>query len=461
MSGNPITQLDRFRKYARDELQCIDFGDAVFPDAVLEPIKDEIRELLDSKGIGIVEALTQHSEMMPSQLRRKGAENLFAQYEGFEDIDAKNVVVFPETSTALTKYALLTLVEDVKKQNKTDKVAIIHSEGTFRYNFRIEDMVGGKLFTAPIDKKTGKISPKTLEDTIAEAKRQGYTVAGLVLETPNNPLMQTYSTREMKALLKTAEKHQLSIVNDIFFAGTESADIEAQKPLVSVASDEQKQHIVTVSGVRRQLGLDNFAKAGFAASHNQDWINKMERRIKALHAFFPEGHFVILDHMLSKLGKDKTDWTESWRNMHTDKRRAAVQDFKNIQGVTILYPSEVGPYFNIGFTKDVRDKMLRLGLASEEDPSQIDSYKAAKYFTLTGLDSQGKHGAALMPLCCMGLSVEGFRINALLSDKDREIGVQAIKKALVAIENGVTYDSLGTQISQVERNMEQFFRERS
>ncbi len=439
-----------FRKYARDMLGCVDLGHSDSPQTNdrWRPLDEYLHAQF---GDTPYEALAQHRETVPGDLRILAARHLFEPLGGYRRgtesaISGEHVAVWPETSTFLTKCAINAAAAHRPMKRKP---IVLIPEGNFRYNYSIEDATNAQLALVPVDDRTKKITPLMLDGVIRMFEK-GRVIA-LILETPNNPWMQTYSADEMRGLLRTALRHDLIVINDLYLAETETPGIERVYAAAAIDSDfgspldreRMRNKLVTVRGTRRVFGADKRGKGGFAASHNAELIEEMIRLIRAVHMRWNAGRYFEVRWILEQSPVSAGAASLAAIRAEAESMYAAVD------GVRVIVPSQAGPFITVGFSKPVEERLARLGFTDES--GSLDGYRIAEFLAFTSAASGC--GALFMPLCAMSTATAGFRINAAVATDELSIGASALGRMIMRLSSGVRYDTVAGDIEAVYRRI--------
>ncbi|GGN04142.1 aminotransferase class I/II-fold pyridoxal phosphate-dependent enzyme [Streptomyces fuscichromogenes] len=118
---------------------------------------------------------------------------------------------------------------------------------------------GARLLPAPPDPEDGHaLCVRSVDRTLAEARRDGVAVRAVALASPGNPTGQVHSAAELRELAEVAARHGVDVVADEIYAGS----VFGPRPFTSlrtVAAEPARVH--TVWGFAKDFGLPGF-KAG-------------------------------------------------------------------------------------------------------------------------------------------------------------------------------------------------------
>lgn len=432
-------EYELFRKWVRDERGCIDIGHSDSPPQSTQHISKIVEDVLGQhmQHVGAGErARSYHKVTIPADLRVLAAETTFQPMEGLEDISAEQTVVFPQTSTALVKFAVMDAADRARKEHGNGvQPEVWYPEGNFRYNHNVEGFTGVARRFVPIDSETFKITPEGLEKAFKDSRREGKTPIALVFELPSNPWLQVYTKDELSALAQVTEKRELLVINDLYMSGTEDPGLE-QVPFAAVA--KRKDLLVTIAGVRRKYGLDAVGKAGFACSHNEAYVTVLLNRVKNIHVKHSELDHEVLLRVVGKL--EGIDLNELRKSLATERRRAEKL-IEGTPGLQVIVTTQAGPFVVIGLDEEVRGVLREVGMDTH--------HEVAEFFSVYG-------NITLLPLYTMFTDIEGFRIN-VTNRTDFDKGLAEMKKVLALIQEKNAAGDLQTCVREARERVAQIY----
>ncbi|MGD1702917.1 aminotransferase class I/II-fold pyridoxal phosphate-dependent enzyme [Dapis sp. BLCC M229] len=438
MKSRSTEEYELFRKLKRYQGQ-VDLGHSDAPEYKKKDLMLEMENLYASYPAQYL--IDSHKVTVPEILANLGAEKIFGLIPSFPKVDPKSVAIFPKTSTILIKMSILASKDRLLRMGGNVKpITVIYPEGNFRYNHNIDIFCGTNRHLVEVCPSSFKIKPDKLEEVICTAKKNGYLIAAFILETPNNPWCQIYSADELKELAEVAHQHNILIINDLYFSGTEAIENDQ----VSVASVSSRSDLViTTCGMRRQFGIDGIGKVGFLTSQNEELVKDIKRFVVAAHIRYTNAEVLTASWALNK--RDLNHREELRKELEILRTNAEAflmtSDFLAM-GMKIIKSSCAGPFVNIGFNSELESRMKSLGIA--------DSYKLGEYFSQIGK-------VTLLPLSSMFTKKIGFRIN-VTNISEYKAGLACMQATIEKIKKGVSYISLDREINQEYEMLRQGYR---
>ncbi|NEN98154.1 MAG: aminotransferase class I/II-fold pyridoxal phosphate-dependent enzyme [Moorea sp. SIO3I7] len=439
MKSRSTEEYELFRKLKRYQGQ-LDLGHSDAPEYKKKDLMVEMENLYASYPAQYL--VDSHKVTVPESLAHLGAEKIFGLIPSFPKVDPKSVVIFPKTSTILVKMSILASKYRLLQQmgGNVKPITVIYPEGNFRYNHNIDIFCGTTRHLVEVCPSSFKIKPDKLEEVICTAKNNGYLIAALILETPNNPWCQIYSRDELKELAEVAHQHNILIINDMYFSGTEAIEND-QVSVASVSSSSDL--VITTCGMRRQFGIDGIGKVGFLTSQNEALVKEIKRFVVAAHIRYTNAEVLTASWALNK--RDLTDREELRKELEILRANAEALLMNSdlfAMGMKIIKSSCAGPFVNIGFNSELESRMKILGIA--------DSYNLGEYFSQIGK-------VTLLPLSSMFTKKIGFRVN-VTNSSEYKAGLACMQATIEKINKGVSYLSLETEINQEYEILRQGYR---
>lgn len=437
MKSPSTEEYELFRKLKRYQGQ-LDLGHSDAPEYKKKDLMVEMENLYASYPAQYL--VDSHKVTVPESLTHLGAEKIFGLIPSFPKINPKSVVIFPKTSTVLVKMAILSSKYRLLRRGGNKPITVIYPEGNFRYNHNIDIFCGTTRHLVEVCLSSFKIKPDKLEEVICTAKKNGYLIAAFILETPNNPWCQIYSRDELKELAEVAHQHNILIINDMYFSGTEAIGNDQ----VSVASVSTRSDLViTTCGMRRQFGIDGIGKVGFLTSQNEALVKEIKRFVVAAHVRYTNAEVITASWALKKRDLNhREELRKELEILRTNAEALLMNSDLFAMGMKIIKSSCAGPFINIGFNSELESRMKSLGIA--------DSYKLGEYFSQIGK-------VTLLPLSSMFTKKVGFRIN-VTNISEYKAGLACMQATIEKIKKGVSYLSLEGEINQEYEILRQGYR---